>query len=250
MSVVLFQLREALHSVNSIAKWDGTSWSSLNGGIVGNRLRTTSLTTSLDGTMLFVGGVFDTSTANFNYSAKWDGASWSGIGVLNTSDLDGNPTALMTAADGTIYAGGAFINAGATELDNVAKWDSASNLWVPLGTGPGLKSNLGCAVSALASLGTNIYAAGSIILNPNNYYDAAQWSGSASSAWVGYAPQNPTTLNNSNAIAVTADGKVYNAIQSGTFLESSLNGAAWSSISGLNNSAFSLIIAPSLVLTP
>ena len=84
-----------------------------------------------------------------------------------------NATALMTAADGTIYAGGAFINAGATELDNVAKMELASDL---LGSfrysGPGLKSNLGCAVSALASLGTNIYAAGSIILNPNNSYDA------------------------------------------------------------------------------
>ncbi len=60
-------------AVNNIAKWDGTSWSSLGTGLNGS---VSSIKVS--GTDVYVGGWFTTAGGTpANYIAKWNGSSWS-----------------------------------------------------------------------------------------------------------------------------------------------------------------------------
>jgi hypothetical protein len=59
-----------------IAKWDGSSWPLVPGGING-----TVLSLAVSGSDVYAGGWFTTAGGNVvNYIAKWDGSSWSALG--------------------------------------------------------------------------------------------------------------------------------------------------------------------------
>ncbi|MBK6679912.1 MAG: hypothetical protein IPG53_07720 [Ignavibacteriales bacterium] len=62
--------------VNGIAKWNGTSWSTVGAGVNGS-----VYTLKMDGSNLYAGGQF-TSAGGVNASniAKWNGTSWSALG--------------------------------------------------------------------------------------------------------------------------------------------------------------------------
>jgi trimeric autotransporter adhesin len=87
----------------------------------------------------------------------------------------GEVHALVTDADGNLYAGGPFLFDGSGEGGNVARWDGSE--WSPLGAG------MNGAVNALAFSGNDLYAAGSFTsaggMAANNI---AQWDGRAWSA--------------------------------------------------------------------
>jgi len=130
---------------HNIAKWNGTSWESLDDGIGASCPGNTVFTLAVfdddgDGPnppALYVGSGF--SPAGYGISgsiAKWDGNDWMPVGdgivgvvlALTVFDDDGNgpnPPAL--------YAGGSFWAAGGLAVNNVAKWDGVS--WTPVGEG-------------------------------------------------------------------------------------------------------------------
>ena len=124
-------------SVNSIAKWNGTSWSRLAGGL---RSTVHALIVFDDGggsgPALFAGGDFDVAGGYFPAQgfAKWDGAWWSApAGVLN-----GAIHCFAVFDDGkgsgpALYAAGSFAGAGSVWANRIAKWDGTS--WSPLGSG-------------------------------------------------------------------------------------------------------------------
>jgi hypothetical protein len=123
---------------NGIAKWDGTVWTSLGGG-VGPMARgcggwgkgVVTLTAFDDGTgaALYVGGTFCTADGGpANGIAKWDGTIWTSLGSgIAMPDEYGTPqvTALTTFDDGTgsaLFVGGQFSTAGGVPSKNIAKW--------------------------------------------------------------------------------------------------------------------------------
>lgn len=125
-----------------VAKWDGESWHSLNGGV---DQWVTKLAVHDDGTgpALYAGGNFAVAGGVSATSiAKWDGQNWyplkSGVG-----NFDGwcpwcmyvNSLASFTGPDGIsrLYAGGNFTRAGAVAVNYIAQWDGTD--WADVGGG-------------------------------------------------------------------------------------------------------------------
>jgi hypothetical protein len=185
-------------SANSIAKWDGSTWSALGSGIGGDFLYGGPYVSALavSGTNLYAGGEFtNAGGVSANYIAKWDGSAWSALG----SGMNDVLALVVSGAD--LYAGGGFTNAGGVPANSIAKWDGSA--WSALGSW----TNVDVAFYALAVSGSDLYVGGNFTTVsgvPANYI--AKWDGSAWSALgsgIGGSPDyDGTTL----VAALAADG--------------------------------------------
>jgi hypothetical protein len=213
-------------NANCVAKWNGSVWSPMGGGMGGYSGGEYVL--AWDGTNLYAGGTFTTAGGN-NASriAKWNGSAWSSLG----SGIDYQVLAL--ASDGTnLYAGGWFTTAGGTSANNIAKWNGS--VWSPLGSGMG--SGMGgteASVAALAWDGTNLYVGGNFTTaGGTSAYNIAKWNGTtwsplgsgmngtvAALAWDGtnlYAGGSFTTAGGINANNIAKwNGSVWSPLGSG-----------------------------------
>ena len=120
--------------VNNIARWKGSSWSSLGGGTsFGADVFTLAVFDDGSGAALYAGGNFlHMGGAAASRVAKWNGSSWSPLG----SGLNGDVHALTTYDDGSgpaLIAAGSFYIAGGVSARNIAKWNGST--WSPLGLG-------------------------------------------------------------------------------------------------------------------
>jgi trimeric autotransporter adhesin len=110
--------------VSRIAKWDGNSWSSVGGGIVGNGMINALAAV---GTNLYAGGTF-TNMGGVTVSriARWDGNSWSspGSGVSST-------VYALTGRGPSLYAGGVFRIAGSNASYFIGRWNESANFNTP-----------------------------------------------------------------------------------------------------------------------
>ena len=109
--------------------------------------------------MLYVGGPFTDAGGNADADriAGWNGSSWSALGSP-TSQISNGAVSAIAYANGKVYAGGTFQDAGGSaDADFLAVWDGVS--WAPFcnSTGPALDG----PVRALQVLGPNLYVGGS-----------------------------------------------------------------------------------------
>lgn len=109
---------------NPIAKWDGTSWSAVGGGVSPGYAASLTVFDDGSGPALFVSGSFsDVGGTPANNVAKWNGTAWSALGrgvgsiayALAAFD-DG------VDADADLFVGGTFIAAGGMPSYYMAKW--------------------------------------------------------------------------------------------------------------------------------
>lgn len=111
--------------VNGIARWTGTVWQPLGGGVVGVRVRALA---RLPNGEIVAGGAFTQAggiaAANI---ARWNGSSWAAMGAGSSVEVS------ALAIDGT----GALIANGAYLVDTLAAWNGAS--WVGLGFGAAVR---------------------------------------------------------------------------------------------------------------
>ena len=118
-----------------VAKWNGSSWSALAGGLSGTPSRVNALEVYDDGNgpALYAAGLFTRADgAHANHIARWDGSTWSSLGT----GLSGQVAALKAYDDGNgpaLYAGGVFTLAGGAAAKRIARWDGSS--WSPLDGG-------------------------------------------------------------------------------------------------------------------
>jgi hypothetical protein len=239
-------------TVNSIAKWNGSSWSALGAGLThaGAPFLARVLALAVSGSDLYAGGDFDTAGGvTVSCIAKWNGSSWSalgsGIGTVATIGNEQTVAVSALAVSGSdVYAGGDFISAGGVAANGIAKWDGSS--WTALGTG------MNEAVYALAVSGSDLYAggwfttAGGAGVNYIAHWNGSSWSALGSgmpyahNATVGaLAVSGSTVYAGGNFTFTTAGGITANYI-------AEWNGSSWSALgSAMNNAVFAVAVSGS-----
>jgi hypothetical protein len=117
-----------------VAKWNGSSWSPLGSGIVGDPGDVRGVyALAVSGSDLYAGGWFITAGGSaVTNIAKWNGSSWSPLGPgLNRGVL------ALTVSGTDLYAGGYFTRAGGMHTGSgIAKWNGSSWSGVDSGMGP------------------------------------------------------------------------------------------------------------------
>jgi hypothetical protein len=120
-------------------KWNGTTWSTVGGGIDGGYVSSMSVHDDGSGQALYVGGTFTSAGGqNFRHVARWDGHAWTalGLGVETPGGSFVDVEALKSFDDGSgraLYVGGFFTQAGGSAANYVARWNGSA--WSPLGSG-------------------------------------------------------------------------------------------------------------------
>ena len=165
-----------------IARWDGTSWSGLGGGLGGF-----AATVTLYQGDLYVGGGFSLNDdLSINDLARWDGTVWSAVSAINPQNSlvesgfgPGSQGWVYITSfalhDGKLAIGGDFSQVGTMPAANVAIYDATGidAVWeVPAPTATPQR------VDCLASFGSALYAGGQSGLVPGG-------SGAASLGIVG-----------------------------------------------------------------
>jgi trimeric autotransporter adhesin len=183
-----FQNAGADANADFLAVWDGTSWRpfchatgpAFNGNV-------TSL--QIIGPTLYVGGQFQNGAgiASADYLLACDLATGASRSTISdpAHPFSGSVYALAADSNGTLYAGGGFINLeDIAAADNVAYLPSGGT-WQPMGAGAG---SCGCAVTGfvrgLTTVGTDAYVgtdANDVAGIPQADH-VAKWNGSAWSA--------------------------------------------------------------------
>ena len=127
---------------NRIAKWNGTSWSTLGTGMNGT-VRDLAI---FNNELYAVGTFTNAGGVTANRIAKWNGTSWSALGLgLNSSAYS------LHVFGNALYVGGNFTTAGGITVNRIAKWNGA---WSALGSGTN------SIVYALDNLGNNLIIGG------------------------------------------------------------------------------------------
>ncbi|MCC6408602.1 MAG: hypothetical protein IT453_15675 [Planctomycetes bacterium] len=124
-------------TVNHVARFDGSSWHDLSGGVTRNGFPASVNAVCVHdfgaGPRLVVGGNFTAAGGvSANDVAVWDGSAWSALDL----GMDGEVFALASYDDGSgakLYAGGDFLHASGGLVNNLARWNGAA--WEALGTG-------------------------------------------------------------------------------------------------------------------
>ncbi len=149
-------------TANSVARWNGTSWAAVGGGISGDSVKALTFFNDGSGDALFAAGRFYTAGgASAENMAKWNGNSWSPVGaglpggfVIALASFSGGPLSRPE-----LYAGGYFAVAGSPYSQHIAKWDGVS--WSAIGSG----TNDSVAALAVFDDGTgpSIYVGGGFL---------------------------------------------------------------------------------------
>ena len=218
---------------NSVAQWDGTSWSAMGGGMPYgefNRWGVKAVAVSPNGTV-YAGGPFTNTAAHSgaNYIAQWTGTNWAKVG----SGISDVAWTLAVATNGDLYASGWFATAGGATVNYIGKWNGSS--WSALGSGFTAYDQY---AQALAT-GPNglLYAAGSFATAGGVAAKRiARWNGSSWSA-LGSGIEGVAV----SALAVAPNGDLY---AGGAFTNAGgvavdniarWNGSSWSGVGdGLN----------------
>jgi hypothetical protein len=167
-------------TANSIAQWNGSSWSTMGLGISGaggggGGPYVSALAVS--GSTLYAGGDFSMAGGSaVNNIAQWNGSNWSalGSGISGEGEGGGPSVSALAVSGSTLYAGGDFSMAGGSPANYIAQWNASS--WSAVGSG------MNGAILALAVSGSTLYAGGDFTnagSSPAN--NIAQWNGSS---WV------------------------------------------------------------------
>jgi trimeric autotransporter adhesin len=166
-------------AASRIALWNGSHWTNLGSGLVGNG-SINALATM--GGNLYAGGTFTNMGGTpANRIAKWNGTNWSALGNgMTYPGQDSAPVVALAGAGADLFVGGTFRMAGNKASFYVARWNEESNFDLPeIGALPATNGLFRMRVSGIGGL-TNIVQASTnftewlpILTNSGGIYDFA-----------------------------------------------------------------------------
>ena len=157
-------------AVNNVARWNGTSWSALGGGLFNGSSPIINDVKFYNGSLYAAGSFRSAGGVNATNLARWDGSQWFALG--------GGPSGTNNALAfvGTnLYTVGTFTNIGGVKMLNCAHWNGAA--WEPVAAGAAgeISTEAACAGSG----GGMFYAGGSFVRAGNaGILGIARWDGS------------------------------------------------------------------------
>ncbi|RKY18196.1 MAG: hypothetical protein DRQ55_13990 [Planctomycetota bacterium] len=184
-------------SATRIARWDGSSWSGVGGGLDGWCLALEVFDDG-SGAALYAAGTFDVAGGtSAEHIARWDGVSWTALGLGIDSSQIHDMQVYNDGSGNALYLTGNFDAAGGSPAVGIAKWDGSS--WSALGAG--LTTSSGTFGGTGRSLevfddgtGPKLYVAGQFTEAggaPDTYgvaaWDGTSWSGLSSPVSAPYA---------------------------------------------------------------
>ncbi|MBK7877656.1 MAG: hypothetical protein IPJ77_18365 [Planctomycetes bacterium] len=117
---------------NHIARWNGTSWSTLGSG-TNDYVFDLCVYDDGTGSALYAGGSFTTAGGQpLPNLARWNGTSWSPPGIAPNGTVMGLGV-VDEGSGAALYAGGLFTLAGGQPANHVARWNGSA--WSALGSG-------------------------------------------------------------------------------------------------------------------
>ncbi|MFT7671586.1 MAG: hypothetical protein ACI8X5_004307, partial [Planctomycetota bacterium] len=124
----------------NVARWDGSQWSSVGGGLGGGASNSVLALEIFDdgtGPALYAGGAFKVMDgAPANRIARWDGVSWSSLGQGIGLTFPDRVFDLKAFDDGTglaLYATWLFTSVSGLTVPGIARWNGTA--WSAVGTG-------------------------------------------------------------------------------------------------------------------
>jgi trimeric autotransporter adhesin len=165
-----------------IAKWNGTNWSPVGGGISGSYPYIAALAVFDDGAgpALYAGGCFEAAgTLTTNSIAKWDGANWSALAAGIDGQADATSVmSLVVHDDGSgraLYVGGLFFSVSGVAAINLARWggtgwSAVDPSWSPVNTVSEL-----CSFDDGSCAGPMLYVGWDPGLGPSSGGNFARW---------------------------------------------------------------------------
>ncbi len=185
---------------NNVAKWDGSSWSPLGGGMSDSVMSLVMLNTA-NGPRLYAGGGFTYADGNYaSRVAYWDGIRW--LPASPGANLSGMVRKIFAVDDGNgqaLYISGDFVSYGCNRIARL----SSNSTWTPLGSG------LSASATAMEAFndgtGTALFVSGAInVAGGVSCKGVAKWNGTAWSAVGGGTSQ--FVVSAATALAVYDDG--------------------------------------------
>ena len=220
----------------NVAKWNGSSWSSLGSGIGDYYAFAMAGFDDGNGPALFVAGSFASAGgASALRIARWQSASWSPLATSVAGGLNGPAYALATFDDGSgtaLYAGGGFTQAGSTSANHIVRWKNGA--WSAVGSG------LDADVYALCTFndgsGLALYAAGAFASSGGApLLHVAKWNGArwiAVGSGVDDSARAMKVWNDGSGSALYVGGDFKNAGSIPALGIARWKNAAWSDVGG------------------
>ncbi len=233
-------------AVDSIAEWNGSSWSALGSDIQSTNGKPYTMVGFNDGSgdALYVGGAFKfMGGAVAPNIAKWSGTIWSPL-TSEGRGLDRFEVPSMVEHEGDLYVAGEFEYAGNTQADGIAMWDGEN--WSALGSGlnnlPRSLASFDDGSGSKLHVGGLFTTAGGVSVNHIASWNGTVWSSLGSGM-----------TNSVYALTGFDDGSGPELIAGGVFTTAggvpsvnriaSWDGFSWSPLgSGLNSTVYALAV--------
>ncbi len=196
-------------TVNSLAVWNGVSWSPVGTGLSGGSFsvgiptpQVFALLADTVGNVYVCGAFTNAGGISANSIAQWNGYGWSTFGT-GVFPFVAGINSLALDASGHLYAGGTFVSIGGVSARNIAEWDGSG--WNALGNGLYTSNSASANANSLVfdpsgnldvggaftMAGTNTsYSIAQVLLSPASYGLTLQHPGPGTNIIRGFGTPN------------------------------------------------------------